>query len=95
MLFNFLDCPVWFVGLPAFCKAGDKFPSEHSGCGRESGVRNLKKLLEKIYRKVAFKLVKRQGNDAQPGGVQAPPADSLASSSMATSSGGFVMETVF
>lgn len=34
-------------------------------CVRESGVRNLKKLLEKIYRKVAFKLVKRQGEQAQ------------------------------
>ncbi len=32
---------------------------------REAGVRNLKKLLEKIYRKAALKLVKR--------GVQAPP----------------------
>ena len=32
---------------------------------REAGVRNLKKLLEKIYRKAALKLVKR--------GVQGPP----------------------
>ncbi|EIE24366.1 ATP-dependent protease La [Coccomyxa subellipsoidea C-169] len=39
---------------------------------RESGVRNLKKLLEKIYRKVAFKLVKRQGEQAQTSAAGAP-----------------------
>jgi Lon-like ATP-dependent protease len=45
--------------------------------GRESGVRNLKKQLEKIYRKVALKLVKRgvgasqQASDGTAG--EAPP----------------------
>ncbi|CAL8462062.1 g1593 [Coccomyxa elongata] len=53
---------------------------------RESGVRNLKKLLEKIYRKVALKLVKRQGNNAQPGAIQASTADSPASSSIVSTS---------
>ena len=39
---------------------------------REAGVRNLKKLLEKIYRKAALALVKR--------GVEGPPkADAEAS----------------
>ena len=37
---------------------------------REAGVRNLKKLLEKIYRKAALKLVKR--------GVQGPPKPEIA-----------------
>ncbi|KAK9906845.1 hypothetical protein WJX75_009027 [Coccomyxa subellipsoidea] len=43
---------------------------------RESGVRNLKKLLEKIYRKVAFKLVKRQGKEAQASSASAATEDS-------------------
>lgn len=54
-------------------------------------MRNLKKLLEKIYRKVALKLVKRQGNNAQPGAVQASTADSPASSSIVTTSGWFML----
>ena len=45
-------------------------------CDRESGVRNLKKLLEKIYRKVAFKLVKRQGKEAQASSASAATEDS-------------------
>jgi ATP-dependent Lon protease len=39
-------------------------------------VRNLKKLLEKIYRKVAFKLVKRQGKEAQASSASAATGDS-------------------
>ena len=33
---------------------------------RESGVRNLRKLLEKVYRKVAFSIVKEHGNEESP-----------------------------
>lgn len=50
-------------------------------------MRNLKKLLEKIYRKVAFKLVKRQGEDGQSSATHAPSADGSASSSIVTPSG--------
>ncbi|KAE8259384.1 hypothetical protein A4X13_0g1045 [Tilletia indica] len=33
---------------------------------RESGVRGLRKLLEKVYRKIAFKIVKEHGEDVFP-----------------------------
>ena len=46
---------------------------------REAGVRNLKKLLEKIYRKAALKLVKRgvQGAPPKPEATDAPAEQSV------------------
>jgi len=50
-------------------------------------VRNLKKLLEKIYRKVAFKLVKRQARDLEATTTGGPSEDSTAHEASQPSSG--------
>lgn len=51
-------------------------------------MRNLKKLLEKIYRKVAFKLVKRQASDSEASTTGGPSEDSAAHEASRSSSGG-------
>ncbi len=49
----------WSLGLQLYGAIVRGARIDTSGFHRESGVRNLKKQLEKIYRKVALQLVKR------------------------------------
>lgn len=85
LAFNFNLLCISNAGVPAGAAslADDAMASLIEQYCREAGVRNLKKQLEKVYRKVAFKLVEagagpRQGADA---GADAAGAGTGAASS--------------